>query len=184
MKNVFSTFFQVLVVLCLIFLYVQYKQINILKEQVAQLERQVVGDTIACGDESMQKEDFDMEEVALPQIASPAKMGAKDEKRKSSSQTKSAEKTVETESVKPTVQDNEEKAMESIRYCLKMYVPDLKYSAMRAVTKNNGTVDVIIDYKYVNGDIEHTYYNVSILKNGSYKINSIRGLEGNFPYYN
>ena len=63
-----------------------------------------------------------------------------------------------------------------------MDMPDLKYSAMRAVTKNNGTVDVIIDYTEY-GLSQHTYYNVTVYDSGKYKINSIRGgATGHFPY--
>lgn len=77
---------------------------------------------------------------------------------------------------------NEQKAIQAVEYCLKMYKPDLKYDNIRAVPKSDGTIDVIIDYKWISG-IEHTYYNVSIYKSGECRVNDISGFyEGRFPY--
>ena len=75
----------------------------------------------------------------------------------------------------------EQTAVEAIKYCLKMYVPDLNYTNIRSVPQSNGTVDVIIDYHYL-GSTEHTYYNVTIYSNKEFKVNSCYGLEGNFPH--
>ena len=75
----------------------------------------------------------------------------------------------------------EQTAVEAIKYCLKMYVPDLNYTNIRSVPQSNGTVDVIIDYHYL-GSAEHTYYNVTIYSNKEFKVNSCYGLEGNFPH--
>ena len=69
----------------------------------------------------------------------------------------------------------------AIKYCLKMYVPDLNYTNIRSVPQSNGTVDVIIDYHYL-GSTEHTYYIVTIYSNKEFKVNSCYGLEGNFPH--
>ena len=75
----------------------------------------------------------------------------------------------------------EQTAVEAIKYCLKMYVPDLKYTNIRSVPQSDGTVDVVIDYHYL-GSTEHTYYNVTIYSNKEFKVNSCYGLEGNFPH--
>lgn len=75
----------------------------------------------------------------------------------------------------------EQTAVEAIKYCLKMYVPDLNYTNIRSVPQSNGTVDVIIDYHYL-GSTEHTYYNVTVYSNKEFKVNSCYGLEGDFPY--
>ncbi|MCQ2286756.1 MAG: hypothetical protein MJZ76_07765 [Bacteroidales bacterium] len=76
---------------------------------------------------------------------------------------------------------DKQQAIKAIKYCLKMYQPSLKYTAIRATKKPNKTVDVIIDY-YWHGSTEHTYYNVSLYENGEFKINDINGLEGEFPH--
>lgn len=76
---------------------------------------------------------------------------------------------------------NEQQAVEAIKYCLKMYKPSLKYKNIRGVEKPNGTVDVIIDYIFC-GTQENTYYNVNLYNDGTFKINDIRGVEGNFPH--
>lgn len=77
----------------------------------------------------------------------------------------------------------EQTAVEAIKYCLKMYVPDLKYTNIRSAPQSDGTVDVIIDYKekYTKLD-EHTYYNVTVYSEKEFTVNSIYGLEGNFPH--
>ena len=78
----------------------------------------------------------------------------------------------------------EQTAVEAIKYCLKMYVPDLKYTNIRSAPQSDGTVDVIIDYheKYT-GSVEHTYYNVTVYSNNEFKVNSCRGWsDGYFPY--
>ena len=78
---------------------------------------------------------------------------------------------------------NEQTAIEAIKYCLKMYVPDLKYTNIRSVPQSDGTVDVIIDYKILEDMDEHTYYNVSVYSNNEFKVNSCRGIEGVFPHH-
>lgn len=75
----------------------------------------------------------------------------------------------------------EQTAVEAIKYCLKMYVPDFKYNNIRSVPQSDGTVDVVVDYKWA-GIEEHTYYNVTVYSNNEFKVNSRRGLEGDFPY--
>ena len=78
--------------------------------------------------------------------------------------------------------NNEERAVEAIKYCLRMYKSDLKYDKISSVPKSDGTIDVIIDYKCIGG-IEHTYYNVSVFKNGDCCVNDISGYpSGHFPY--
>ena len=78
--------------------------------------------------------------------------------------------------------NNEEKAVQAIKYCLQMYKSELKYDKIRSVPKSDGTIDVIIDYRHL-GDIEHTYYNVSVFKNGDCCVNDISGCyAGRFPY--
>lgn len=76
----------------------------------------------------------------------------------------------------------EQTAVEAIKYCLKMYVPDFKYNNIRSVPQSDGTVDVVVDYKSKYSEVEHTYYNVSVYSNNEFKVNYTRGLEGNFPY--
>ena len=78
----------------------------------------------------------------------------------------------------------EQTAIEAIKYCLKMYVPDLNYTNIRSAPQSDGTVDVIIDYKEkYTGSLEHTYYNVTIYSNKEFKVNSCRGWsDGYFPY--
>lgn len=78
----------------------------------------------------------------------------------------------------------EQTAVEAIKYCLKMYVPDLKYTNIRSAPQSDGTVDVVIDYrtKYTN-EVEHTYYNVTVYSDKEFKVNSCRGWpDGYFPY--
>jgi hypothetical protein len=75
----------------------------------------------------------------------------------------------------------EQPAINAIEYCLKMYEPDLKYTAIRSVPKSDGTVDVIIDYTYM-GSVEHTYYNVTVYSNKEFKVNHCRGFKGLFPH--
>ena len=86
--------------------------------------------------------------------------------------------------VKKPQMGKEETAVEAIKYCLKMYVPDLKYSNIRSVPQSDGTIDVIIDFKEkYTGNTEHTYYNVSVYSNNEFRVNSCRGgHEGYFPY--
>lgn len=82
-----------------------------------------------------------------------------------------------------TVKSSAEKtAVEAIQYCLKMYVPDLKYTNIRSVPQSDGTVDVVIDYDS-NGLAEHTYYNVTVFSNKEFKVNSYSGIEGDFPHH-
>lgn len=75
----------------------------------------------------------------------------------------------------------EQTALEAIKYCLEMYVPDLKYTNIRSVPQSDGSIDVIIDYD-LYGSTGHTYYNVTVYSNKEFKVNRCRGLEGNFPY--
>lgn len=92
----------------------------------------------------------------------------------------STKKTAEKDG--ETVNQSEQQAMEAVKYCLKKYVSDLKYDKMTSVPKSDGTVDVIIDYKYL-GDVMHTYYNVSVYSNGECRINDITGwVDGHFPH--
>lgn len=76
---------------------------------------------------------------------------------------------------------NKDLAIEAIKYCLKMYKPSLKYTEIRGMEKTDGTIDVIVDYNW-HGSSENTYYNVSVYRDGTFRVNSSRGLEGNFPY--
>lgn len=82
----------------------------------------------------------------------------------------------------PVKSSAEQTAVEAIKYCLKMYVPDFKYNNIRSVPQSDGTVDVVVDYKSKYSEVEHTYYNVSVYSNNEFKVNYTRGLEGNFPY--
>ena len=82
---------------------------------------------------------------------------------------------------KETKEGKEQLAVEAIKYCLKMYVPELNYTNIRSVPKSDGTIDVIIDYTLI-GSVEHNYYNVTVYPNNEFKVNSCRGLEGTFPY--
>lgn len=76
--------------------------------------------------------------------------------------------------------NNEERAVEAIKYCLRMYKSDLKYDKISSVPKSDGTIDVIVDYKPY-----HTYYNVTVYKNGDCCVNDISGCpHGHFPYGN
>lgn len=85
-------------------------------------------------------------------------------------------------SAKTATEVKEQVAIDAIKYCLKMYEPDLKYTNIRSVPKSDGTVDVIIDYKLYGRLDEHTYYNVTVYSNNEFKVNSRRGLKGDFPY--
>ena len=69
---------------------------------------------------------------------------------------------------------NEKAAIDAIKYELKMYHPDVDYSAIRTVRKSDGIVDVILDIPDVFNS--HKYYNVSTFSDGSYKINKEWGL--------
>ena len=75
---------------------------------------------------------------------------------------------------------NEKSAIEAIKYELKMYNPDVRYTSIRTVKKSDGTIDVILDIPMVvGGEVvqhEHKYYNVSTFSDGSYKINKDWGL--------
>ena len=84
-------------------------------------------------------------------------------------------------SAKTATEVKEQAAIDAIKYCLKMYEPDLKYTNIRSVPKSDGTVDVVIDYKWA-GIEEHTYYNVTVYSNNEFKVNHYRGIEGDFPY--
>ena len=93
---------------------------------------------------------------------------------------KKSEKTVEKDTSN-TLKTDKQQAIEAIRYCLRMYTPSLKYTAIRGMEKPDGTADVIIDYdKY--GSPYHTYYNVSTYEDGQFQVNEIDGLEGQFPH--
>lgn len=64
-----------------------------------------------------------------------------------------------------------------------MYCPNKTYKAVRSVSKSDGTTDVIVDFKQeIMGNIYCTTYNVTIYKGNEYKINSIKGLYGDFPH--
>ena len=76
----------------------------------------------------------------------------------------------------------EKTAVEAIKYCLKMYVPDLKYTNIRSVPQTDGTLDVVIDYEWC-GETKHTYYNVTVYSNKEFEVNSCSGVEGHFPYH-
>ena len=76
----------------------------------------------------------------------------------------------------------EQTALEAIKYCLKMYVPDFKYTNIRSVPQSDGTVDVVVDYKSKYSEVEHTYYNVTVYSNKEFKVNSCNGIEGRFPH--
>ena len=84
-------------------------------------------------------------------------------------------------SAKTATEVKEQAAIDAIKYCLKMYEPDLKYTNIRSVPQSDGTVDVVIDYKWA-GIEEHTYYNVTVYSNNEFKVNSRHGVEGDFPY--
>lgn len=95
---------------------------------------------------------------------------------------KTSEKSAEgKKTVKTMKEEKEQLAMDAIKYCLKMYEPDLKYTGIRSVPQSDGTIDVIIDYKYITST-EHTYYNVTVYSSNEFKVNSSQGLKGYFPY--
>lgn len=83
------------------------------------------------------------------------------------------EQQIRTLKTKTSTAD-EKAAIEAIKYELKMYHPDVEYSAIRTVRKSDGTVDVILDIPDVFNS--HKYYNVSTFSDGSYKINKDWGL--------
>lgn len=70
---------------------------------------------------------------------------------------------------------NEESAINAIKYMLKMYHPEVKYSAIRTVKQSDATVDVILDIP--GEDNYHKYYNVSTFSDGSSSINKDWGLK-------
>lgn len=78
-----------------------------------------------------------------------------------------------------------QRAIEAIKYSLSMYKPDLKYDNIRAVAINDGTYDVIIDYKQsYTHNILHNYYNVTLGEGDNFQINSINGDVGGWWSYN
>ena len=100
-----------------------------------------------------------------------------------STSSKPVESSKTNDNKQQTVKSSAEKtAVEAIQYCLKMYVPDLKYTNIRSVPQSDGTVDVVIDYEWI-GQTEHTYYNVTVYSNKEFKVNSLSGIEGHFPYH-
>lgn len=102
-----------------------------------------------------------------------------------STSSKPVESSKTNDNKQQTVKSSAEKtAVEAIQYCLKMYVPDLKYTNIRSVPQSDGTVDVIIDYKEkYTGSVEHTYYNVTVYSDKEFKVNSCRGwMDGDFPH--
>lgn len=107
---------------------------------------------------------------------------SKQEKSKQSASKKTNSDNKST--VKTAKKNNEEVAVEAIKYCLKMYVPDLKYTNIRSVPQSDGTVDVVIDYitKY-SEVVYHTYYNVTVYSNKEFRVNSCSGVEGDFPHH-
>lgn len=105
------------------------------------------------------------------------------EKESGQSKDSAQAKTQTTKDKEENVSSNrEQRAIDAIKYCLRMYKSELKYDKITSVPKSDGTVDVIIDYKFL-GDIQHTYYNVSVYSNGECRVNSISGFyEACFPY--
>ncbi len=65
-------------------------------------------------------------------------------------------------------------AINAIKFQLKMYHPDVKYSDIRAVSKSDGSVDVILDI--IDHFNSNKYYNVTTYSDGSYKINKEWGV--------
>lgn len=79
-------------------------------------------------------------------------------------------------------QSKEQNAVNAVKYCLGKYKSDLKYDKITSMPKSDGTVDVIIDYKDC-GDTRHTYYNLSVYSNGEFCVEDISGWStGRFPY--
>lgn len=70
---------------------------------------------------------------------------------------------------------DENAAILAIKYMLKMYHPEVKYSNIRTVKKYDATIDVILDIP--GQENYHKYYNVSTFQDGSNTINSDWGLQ-------
>lgn len=146
-----------------------------LQEQINQLQQEVAALQEMNGLPSSY-------EIENDSVAATKPSSSKQEKSKQSASQRTNSDNRGT--VKTAQKNNEEVAVEAIKYCLKMYVPDLKYTNIRSVPKSDGTVDVIIDFKEkYTGNIEHTYYNVTVYSNKEFRVNSWRGdSDGDFPY--
>ena len=76
----------------------------------------------------------------------------------------------------PDTTEGKQRAIEAIKYSLSMYKPDLKYDGIRAVAINDGTYDVIVDYKTsYSHTAENTYYNVTLGEGDNFQINRMSG---------
>ena len=64
---------------------------------------------------------------------------------------------------------NQQAAIAAIKYQLKMYHPDVRYSDIRAVSKSDGSIDIILDI--IDHFNSNKYYNVTTYSDGSYRIN-------------
>lgn len=154
MKKVFVLFW-VLAFVCSSCIPIESADVKELKKEVAQLQNEVAELQRISGIE--------------PEVGGSAELATTESTK--------SDKSSNSESAS----NKEQRAIDAINYCLKMYHPDLKCSNIRSVPKSDGTVDVIIDYKWY-GEDEHTYYNVSVLPHNEYRVNNIQGLEGHFPY--
>ena len=56
----------------------------------------------------------------------------------------SADETEPKSETKAAPVNNEERAVQAIKYCLRMYKSELKYDKISSVPKSDGTIDVII----------------------------------------
>lgn len=141
-----------------------------LQEEVEQLKKDVAELQQAVGIQHVEQADKSSTESA-----------ADKSEPKAEKQTSTAKSEPKAENQAASV-SNEQRAIQAVEYCLKMYKSDLKYDKISSVPKSDGTIDVIIDYKHL-GDIRHTYYNVSVYKNGECCVNNISGLYvGDFPH--
>jgi len=144
-----------------------------LQEQINQLQQEVAALQEMNGLPSSY-------EIENDSVAATKPSSSKQEKSKQPASQKTNSENKST--IKTAQKSNEEVAVEAIQYCLKMYVPDLKYTNIRSVPKSDGTVDVVIDYKLYGELNKHTYYNVTVYSNKEFKVNSCRGIEGDFPH--
>jgi ABC-type multidrug transport system fused ATPase/permease subunit len=146
-----------------------------LQEQINQLQQEVAALQEMNGLPSSY-------EIENDSVAATKPSNSKQEKSKQSASQKTTSDDKST--VKTAQKNNEEVAVEAIKYCLKMYVPDLKYTNIRSVPQSDGTVDVVIDYitKY-SEVVYHTYYNVTVYSNKEFRVNSCSGVEGDFPHH-
>lgn len=73
---------------------------------------------------------------------------------------------------------SQKQAIDAIKYHLEMYHSGVNYQNVKAVTKSDGTIDIIVDIpsKVFPENVHKKYYNVSTYSDDTYKINREWGI--------